>query len=480
MRTLSSEDAFFIYMENPDQHQHVVATMILDPSTAPQPLGLEQLVDFFCEGIAQLPEYRQRLHWNPLAMTPPVLVDDPRFQLRNHIHRIAVPAPGTERELEPIIEDIASTALDHRRPLWEAWFIAGLERGRLAVVLKSHHCLADGVQGIQSFGQLLDTTPVASPREQPAPPPARPEPAWAVATRALYEQWRYRPGYLEVMGRTARSLHQRRKLFAGSKELGELVPALLEEAPKLKFNGPISANRSVALGSLPLHEVRRIKRALNCTVNDVVLSACTLALREFLIAADDLPDQPLICCLPVSLTLKGQGGRKPDQGNRVGNMTVRLPVQLTDPADIVAAVCRSSTAAKTVFEHSYQNLMQNYIGAIPPAVADWALKNLLRPSVVRHIPASANLVVSNLPGPPIPLYLGGARVEACYGMGPIISGQGPNITFVSYVDHLYFSLQACREQIPEPERLAEGIVAGLGRLSALADAASPDAARRSA
>ena len=480
MRTLSSEDAFFLYLENPDQHQHVVTTLILDPATATQPVDLESLIDAFGASISPLPEFRQRLSWNALSMAPPALVDDRHFQLRNHIHRIAVPAPGTERQLAMIVEDIASTPLDHRRPLWEAWFISGLERGRLALVLKTHHCLADGVQGVHVMGQLLETTPVSAARHHPDLPPARATPAWEVTTRALYEQWRDRPGYFEVMGRTMRSLQQRRKLFTGSKELGELVPALFEEAPKLKFNAPITPHRSAALHSVPLSQVKRVKRALGCTINDVVLAACTIALRDYLIATDDLPDKPLIACLPVSLTLKGQQGRKADQGNQVGTMSVRLPVQLADAGDIVAAVCRSSSAAKTVFEGSYQNLMQNYIGVMLPAVADWALKAALRPSVVRYSPTSANVVISNLPGPPIPLYLGGCRVDACYGMGPIVSGQGPNITFISYVDSLHFSLQACRDHIPHIQDLADGIVAAFGQLSALADASAAEPARQRA
>ena len=468
MRTLSSEDAFFLYLETPDQHQHVIATMILDPSTMPAGFDIQDLIDNYEAGLRKLPEFSQKLVRTPFAMTPPVLVDDPDFVFRNHIHRIAVPAPGTLKQLAMIVEDIASTPLSHRRPLWESWFISGLEDGRLAVIFKTHHCLADGIQGIKSLSSLFDTTAVPASVDHAGNTSRRPPLPGEVASRALYNQWRYRPGYFDVMGRTVRSLRSRRKLFGESGEIKDMVPALFEEAPKLKFNAPITPNRTIALGSLSLPAVKFVKRTLGITVNDVVLSACTLALRQYLIATDDLPDQPLICCLPVSLSLKGQECKKPDQGNQVGTMSVRLPVQLEDTAELVQTVCRSTRASKNVFDQSFQNLMQNYIGVMPPGVADWALKSTMKRNVVKYAPTSANLVISNVPGPPMPLYMSGARVDLSYGIGPIVSGQGPNITFVSYADKMNFSIQACREQMPDIWMLAEGIEAALDQLEALA------------
>jgi diacylglycerol O-acyltransferase len=470
VRTLSSEDAFFLYLETPDQHQHVVATIILDPASnldpawAPGPVDIDSLIDTFEAFTQRQPQYRQKLVKTPFSVTPPVLVEDPHFVFRNHIRRIAVPAPGTLKQLAVIVEDIASTPLSQRRPLWEAWFISGLENDRMALVLKSHHCLADGVNGTEAMTQLFDIQPVSAVTEHPQASPVTREPAWEVTYRALLSQWRYQPRYLNVLGRTARCLGQRRKLFAQSKGLGELVPGLFEEAPKLKFNAPITANRIVAMGSLSLTDVKHIKQALGITVNDVVVSACTLALREYLIATDDLPDKPLICCQPVSLILKGQDAKKPDQGNQVGTMSVRLPVQIDDIEEMVRLVCRSTAASKTVFEESFENLMNNYIGLVPPTWANWALKNMLDRRIVDRSPTTANLIISNVPGPPVPLYLAGARMEAGYGMGPVISGQGPNLTFTSYADKIHFSVLACREQMPEIWMLAEGIESALEQI----------------
>jgi len=476
VRTLSSEDALFLYMETPEHHQHVVATMVLGPSTAPGAVAMDNVIDAFAAIILQLPAFRQKLVKVPLAMTPPVLVEDPHFVFRNHIHRIAVPAPGTRAQLAALVEDIASTPLSSRRPLWEAWFISELENDRVAVVLKSHHCLADGVNGIASIAQLFDL--------EPAPPPAdkrlykskqhhRP-PVWGEITyRALLSQWRYQPGYLSVLNRTVRSATRRHKLFSASSELSELVPSPLEEAPRLKFNGPVSASRIAALGSVPLADVKRIKKALSVTINDVVVAACTLGLRQYLIATNDLPDQPLICCLPVSLALKGHDGRRPGQGNQVGAMPVLLPVHIEDPAQLIQFVCRATRAAKQVFDECFENLLLDTIGAMPPTLADWAVKGFIDRRIVERAPTTTNLVISNLPGPPVPLYLGGARMEAAYGMGPVLSGQGPNITVISYADQMQFSLLACRELMPEIGLLAERIESAFAQLLVFAVADRP-------
>jgi len=468
VRTLSCEDAFFLYMETPDQHQHVVATLILEPASASDGVDIDALIDRFEQFTRARPEYAQKLVKTTFSLTPPVLVEDADYAFRNHIHRIAVPAPGTIRQLAMIVEDIASVPLSHRRPLWQAWFMSGLDHGRAAIVLKFHHCLADGVNGTASMLQLFDLEPEPASRHHAEDVPKTAPPAWLVNYRAMLSQWRYQPRYYDVVGRTVRCLGRRRKLFARSKSLGELVPGLFEEAPRLKFNTPITANRVAAMGSLSLADVKRIKNALGVTVNDVVVSLCTMALRDYLIATDDLPDQPLICCQPVSLALKGQDARKADQGNQVGVMSVRLPVQIDDLEELVKFVCNSTKAAKTVFDESFENLMLNYLGIMPPYMADWTMKSLLHKKMVERSPTTCNVVISNLPGPPVPLYVAGAKLEAGYGMGPIISGQGPNITFSSYADKLQYSLLACREQVSDIWLLADAIESAYARLMTFA------------
>lgn len=470
MRTLSSEDAFFLFMETPDQHQHTVGTLVMDPSSAPAGFTPHCIADKLEQFIEGREEFRQKLVKTPFSITPPVLVEDPAFRFADHIHYIAVPAPGGESELATLVQDIASTPLDHRRPLWETWIVSGLSGDKLALVFKSHHCLTDAAHGMAFMSQLFDLEPKlpkqksrGSPRISSAPP------AWLVTYEAMKSQWLYQPRYRDVISRTWRSVNQRRKMFSQSAKLADLVPAFLESAPKLKINRPITSLRSAAMAAVDLDEIKRIKNYLGVTVNDVVVSACTLALREYLVATDDLPDQPLVCYIPVSLMMKGQQAAKEDQGNQVGTMAVRLPVQLEDPAAVARAVTASTHAAKEVFDASFENLLLGYIGMVPPVFADWALKQYLSGPVVEVAPATTNVVISNFPGPPMDLYIAGAKLEGCYPMGPIINGQGPNITFMSCAGKLQFSVQACRDHIPDASVITEGIVSGFAKLGELVD-----------
>lgn len=470
MRTLTSEDAFFLYIETPDQHQHVVSTMILELPAAAEGFSVDALIAEYEVEMQARPEFSQKLVSTPFSMTPPVLVEDPDFIVRNHMHHIAVPAPGTRSQLAGIVADIASTALSHRRPLWECWFISGLERNHLAVVFKSHHCLFDGVHGARVLTQMFDKDPTL---EHPHPGQLtarrrRSRSLLEVTYGALRDQWRYKPSYLDVFSRTVRSVSHRRRIFARSRRRARLVPAFFESAPRLKLNAPITPNRTVGMGTLSLSDVKAIKKNLGMTVNDVVVAACTLALRNYLIATDDLPERPLICYQPVSLALKGQHSRKSDVGNEVGTMAVKLPVQIADTAEMLRAVSEATAAAKEVFDESFENLLQSYIGVMPSAVADWGLKQYLSRQVIRYAPTATNAVISNIPGPSQPLYVHGARLSACYAMGPIISGQGPNITFMSYLDEINYCVQACREQVPDIGLLAEGIASAVEEFKVLA------------
>ena len=474
MKTLTTEDAFFLYIETPDQHQHTITTLIIDPAQAPADFSIERLVEKLEQDIHIRPQFCQRLVNTPFSMTPPVLVDDPYFAFKNHVHQIAAPAPGGMRQLTSIVEDIAGVRLSRRRPLWDCWFVSGLEQGRIAIIFKAHHCLADAISGMAFLGELFDIAPEAfAGRSQQSLSAGADMPnLWAIVYRAILSQWRYQPRYHEVVGRTFRSLQRRRSLISQSHELRQWVPAILEEAPRLKFNAPITPHRSCAMGSVPLDDIRAIRQALDMTINDVITAACTLALREYLIATDDLPDRPLICYMPVSLALKGRSSRNPEQSNHVGNMAVRLPVQIEDPAELAQAVKAATGAAKQVFDASFENLFQGYLSMLPPYLADWTLKQALSRQVVKYAPTNCNLVISNFPGPTMPLYLSGAHLAAVHCMGPTISGQGPNITFMSYADQIHFSILACREHMPDLWQLADGITRGFDALRALAGVAA--------
>ena len=459
MKPLSSEDAFFLYAETEQQHQHTLGLLVLDPSTAPGKFKLDQLSKKLQSDLDVLPEFRQKLVKLPMALSPPVLVDDPDFNYKNHVQFKSLKAPGDMRQLSTVISRFGSEPLDKNLPLWQTLFVDGLENGKVAVCTKSHHLIADGVQGAEFMAEQFDFEP--DPPKKKAQKTAR----WTAREYSTYDilgaSWaKHRagqPGFRTMLNKTIKSLSKRRQMIASKKVDQELVTSIIPSAPKLKFNGGITPNRTIALGSVGMGALKAIKKHYDVTINDVILTACALSLREYLIDTNDLPDEPVVCAVPVSLKLKGQKAEG-DAGNQVGNMIVKLPVQIADPVKCLKAVNRHTQEAKKLFDESFENLMMGYIGMLPPAVANTALKALFNRRLMDMMPAQTNFVVSNFPGPPIPLYMQGAKLMATYPIGPVLSGQGLNMTFMSQMDEMNFSVQTCREKLPEAWDLADGIV----------------------
>lgn len=480
MKPLSGEDAFFIYAETEDQHQHTVACLILDPATAPGSFSTKDLVKKMEADIGVIPEFRQKLVSMPAAFAPPVLVDDPDFKFKNHVRQTKLKAPGDMRQLCELIEGIASKQLDRKRPLWESWYVDGLEGARIACITKSHHCMLDGVQGAEFMSEQFDLEPnPPKKKKKKAAGPWEPEKIslFNVTSKAWSHHRKTQPGLGYMLTRTAKSLYNRRRVFKEHAKAEKWVPPMMTSAPKLKFNGAITPNRSVAMGKLSMRDIKHIKNTFGVSINDVVLTSCTLAMRKYLIATNDLPEEPLICAVPVSLKLKGAEAKQ-DQGNQVGNMMVKLPVQIGDPVKCLRATNESTIEAKRIFDESFENLMQGYIGSVAPGLASFALQTIFSKRMTNMMPAMGNLVVSNFPGPPIPLFMQGAQLQASYPIGPVISGQGPNITFMSFMDSMDFSVQTCTEMLPEVWDIADAIVAVVAELKAKADKQAKPKARR--
>ncbi|MEH6583765.1 MAG: wax ester/triacylglycerol synthase family O-acyltransferase [Halioglobus sp.] len=467
MKPLSSDDAFFLYAETPEQHQHTLGLLILDPSTAKNPskVTVGQLSKKLRNDLHALPEFRQRLAKLPMALAPPVLIDDPDFDPDNHIVTKSLRSPGSLRQLSKIVSQFASKPLDKSKPLWETLFIDGLEGGKLAICSKSHHLIADGVQGAEFMSEQFDFEPHPAGKKNKSP--AKWTPRRQSALDILGASWskhrKGQPGFRTMVDKTLKSFRSRRKLFEDKKAYEDLVTPMIPKAPTLKFNGAITGNRAIALGSVPMAALKAIKNHYGVTINDVILAACSLSLRDYLLETEDLPDEPLVCAVPVSLKLKGQDA---NGGNAVGNMIVKLPVQTSNLEECLQQVHDYTLAAKDVFDESFENLMMGYLSMMPPGVANAAMKTLFNRRLMDVMPTQMNLCVSNFPGPPIPLFMEGAELLGTYPIGPVMSGSGLNITFMSQLDDMNFSVQTCREKLPEVWDLADGVVDWIARMTA--------------
>ncbi len=477
MKALSGLDAAFLYLETPSAPMNVVCTIVLEPPASDGPCGFERILRLVEERLPRLAPFRRRLMPVPFGIDHPVWVEDPDLAVEDHVYRTEAPAPGTDRILAQLVAEIAARPLDRSRPLWELWVIERLSGGRTALVLKLHHAVADGVAGAELWLQLLDLEPNppagrtdGDPWDGDAPPSQI-----ALLGRAVGRLAR-RPAQLaRLLARTGRSAAGLARSTLDPAASGAR-PALPLGAPRTRFNGAISPHRAVAYGSARLANLEFVKATFGATLNDVVLAACSLSLRNYLEAHGDLPDGPLLATVPVSVRTPEQMGT---YGNRLSAFFVHLPVHLADPLEQLRAIQAETRAGKHLQSELGGGLLGDWLQLASPALFSRGAQLYSSLKLAnRHRPIH-NLVISNVPGPPVPLYAAGSRVAAAYPHGPIIDGVGINITVVSYVDSVDFGIIACRESVPDIWDIALGFGAAVGDLVKLSLRETPQPPSRS-
>jgi WS/DGAT/MGAT family acyltransferase len=462
MKRLTGLDAAFLALETSSAHMHVLGIAVVDPSTIVD----DQYTSFYERVRALLddrlhlvPPLRRRAVEVPFGLYAPMWIEDPDFDLAYHLRRAALPAPGGPRELEEFAADIASRPLDRDHPLWEAYVVEGLEHGHQAFISKIHHSLIDGVAGVAILGALFDLAPDAPLQpEQPA------------------EEWEpeHVPGEVEMLGRAAVAIAQSplKVVRAATNFVPGLVRAVRRTrdealdvalpltAPRLSMNRTITAHRKISFVSLPLADVKAVKNRLGVTVNDVVLAVTAGALRTYLEQRDELPDRPLVASIPTSVRTEAD-----DQfGNKVSSMFAALPVEIDDPIERVRAVARSMSGAKGVHEEVGGSTLQDWAETAAPALFSRAMRAYSRLKIGERLRPVINLVMSNVPGPPWPLYFAGARMVAIHPLGPIFDDCGLNATVISYLDHIDFGFLGCRELLPDLDDLAAAVPEALAEL----------------
>jgi diacylglycerol O-acyltransferase / wax synthase len=471
MRQLTGLDAAFLAMETRTVYGHVGSVCVLDPSTAPEPFTYERFLRVVESRLPLVPPFHRRLVEVPLGLDQPYWIEDSDFDIEFHVRELALPAPGDDRQLAEQAARLHARPLDRTRPLWEIYLIWGLQGGRVAIYTKVHHAAIDGVSGNDILAAILDLSPHGRPTPETTGPG---EPPLGAVERL--------PNGVELLARSALHFaeHPARavRLSAG---LLRSVPALVTNpmrprlplvdrflrpadgeilsqpglrAPQLPFNRPITQHRRWAFRSLPLGEVKRIKNAAHCTVNDVVMALCAGGLRRWLIDHAALPDGPLVVAVPVSVRTEEQKGT---HGNRVSTMLAVLPTQLDDPGDRLRVVHEAMRAAKEQHAALPASLLADVSQFAMPALAGQAARLAARLRLVERV-SPFNLIISNVPGPNVPLYYAGAKLVAYYPLSAITDGQGLNITVMSYQNQMFFGLTACRELVPDVDRLAGYVI----------------------
>ncbi|MGI8710095.1 MAG: wax ester/triacylglycerol synthase family O-acyltransferase [Acidimicrobiales bacterium] len=463
MERLTGLDAAFLYLENPTNHMHVAMTMVLDPSTVPGGYTFESVKEFIRGRLHLVPPFRRRLVEVPLNLAHPVWVEDPDFDLDFHIRRIGCPAPGGRRELGEMAGQIASTPLDRSRPLWELWVIEGLKQDRIGVVTKVHHSAIDGSSGADLMVHLFDLEP-----ETPDAPPAAEVPAEHIPTdlellgHAVASRFRRTVALPRLLGETVGAIS---RVAEGRRNPAAKVGAAPLTAPRTPWNGSMSPMRSTAFARAELQDLKNVKDAFGCTVNDVVLALCAGTLRQYLIHHDALPEEPLVATCPVSVRGDdaGQAG-----ANQVSAMFTTLDTNLADAGERIRAIQACTVGAKEEHKAVGADMLQNWAEYAAPNTFNLASRLYASSGLADTHRPIHNVIISNVPGPPFPLYYAGAEMVAAYPMGPVMEGVGLNITVMSYRGSVDVGFMADRELIPDVWRLADLVPGALTELQAAA------------
>ncbi|HVM27533.1 MAG TPA: wax ester/triacylglycerol synthase family O-acyltransferase [Mycobacteriales bacterium] len=473
MQQLTGLDAAFLAMETRSVFGHVGSVIVLDPSTSPEPLTLPRLTSLIERRLHLIPPFRRRLAEVPLGLDQPYWIEDPDFDIEYHVREIALPEPGDDKQLAYQAARLHARALDRSRPLWELYLVHGLAGGKKAVYTKVHHAAIDGVSGNDILAAVLDLSPEGRAEEEPPPWECdeQPNPVMLLAKSAVtlarqpiraarlgYGLARSLPGLATSPARPRLPVID--KVLRRDADLVLNTPGL--RAPRTPFNRPISPHRRWSFTTVALSEVKALKNAAGCTVNDVVMALSSGALRRWLLDHDALPSSPLIAAVPVSIRTDDQKGTG---GNRVSTMMAALPTHLDDPVERLRACHTAMKAAKDQHGALPADLLGDVTQFAMPAIAGQAARAAARLRVVERI-NPFNLIVSNVPGPPIDLYYAGCKIDAYYPLSAIADGQGLNITVCSLAGGLHFGLIADRELVPDVDRMAQYVADELAALTA--------------
>ena len=465
MDRLSGLDASFLYLESSTQLLHVCGVIVLDPETIPGGYDFSTFKDELERRIDGVPMFHRKLKQVPLGIDHPVWVNDDDFDIDRHVHRMALPSPGGERELADLCGHMAGIPLDRSRPLWEFVIIEGLESGKVAIFTKMHHCTVDGVSGANAISFLCSLEPDAPPLETPPKGgfEARTPSDAELLARGVATNLAKPVAVAKLVAPTTAVLT---KTIARARS-GTAMAAPLR-APRTSFNGTITGHRTVAIEDLSLEKIKEIKNAVEgATVNDVVIAVTGGALRRYLEERGELPETSLIASVPVSV--RGDS-KKPGGSNKVSTIFSRLGTDIEDPLDRLAQVSEGNTNAKDHHKAIPADTLQDWAEFAAPRTFGLAVRMVSSLRLADSGPVIHNLVISNVPGPPVPLYFIGAKIEGLYPLGPIFHGAGLNITVMSSDGKVHVGAIACRELVPQPWKLTEQFPAELDALYTAATA----------
>ncbi len=440
---LTAEDAVFLYLETKETPLHIGSVSIFDG-----PIPFDDCVNYIDSRLPLIPRYSQRIVIPPFNFGHPTWQADPDFNIRNHVHHVQLKR-GTEADLRAFAGRLFSQIMDRNRPLWDMTVVDGLSGGRSALISRVHHCLVDGVSGVGLMNIMLDPALHAQKRKtRRAPPLPGPAASLADALATSFSEMIER-----VLSAQSAALDVAQALVSdravrGLDQLIRLVPELLTPVERLPFNQPCSAGRKVAWSEIPMAQVKSIREACGGTLNDVVLTVVTSAVSRYAeLHGVKLKGRLLRLMVPVNLR---RAGIDNGVGNRVSMLPVSAPLDMRDPVKLLEEIRRRTEALKNAHVADLIHLIATWMGMTPvPLQASVGPLSSLLP-----VPPF-NMVCTNVPGPPVPLYALGRKMLTYYPYVPVANQMGVGCAIQSYNQTLYVGLTADAEAAPDIGRLKQ-------------------------
>jgi diacylglycerol O-acyltransferase / wax synthase len=454
---LTSLDVSFLYLEEPTTPMHVGGLATFQPPETG--LDYDRLVALIEQRIGQVPRYRQKIKWVPGHLANPVWVDDPDFDVTFHVRRSALPRPGSEAQLRDLVGRLMSRRLDRNRPLWEMYLVEGLEGGRVAIVTKTHHAMVDGVSAVDIGQVILDVTP--TPRDTPDElwMPQEAPSALGMVVDALTDLVRQptvaldaaRIGLLDVRA----SAHRVASTLNG---LAAAARTAARPAPDSPLNATIGEQRRIGLARTDLDDYKLVRKAHGGTVNDVVLTVVTGALRGWLLSRGEAvtSNSTVRAMVPVSVRTDGDRGTL---GNRISSYLVDLPVGEPNPVIRLSQVGFAMKGHKESGQSVGADAIVALSGFAPPTLH--AVAAQVANGMTRRL---FNVVVTNVPGPQFPLYAAGAQMLDMFPVVPLAKGQAMSIGLTSYNGGVFYGLNADRDAMPDIDVVATLLTEALDEL----------------
>jgi WS/DGAT/MGAT family acyltransferase len=455
-------DASFLSIEDGVSHMHIASVAIFE---GPQP-PFSDIVSMVEAKLALVPRYRQVVKFVPFDLGRPVWADDPHFNIEYHLRHTALPAPGGEAELRKLVGRVMSQQLDRSKPLWEIWVVEGLEDGRWAMLAKTHHAMVDGVSGTDLLAVIMDLSPEVV---RPAAPPWTPRPTPTgghLAAEALKNVVRSPYEQVRALRASTRAIRQ---AVTHAAEVGQGVVAmagLVRATPVSSLNGPLGPHRRYAWASTSVDDIKKVRKGLGGTFNDVVLASITNGFRELLLSRGEDIDRVVRTLVPVSVRPRDAGGKAVGDGtyeNKVSAMFAELPVCIEDPVERLHAITRQMEGLKDSKQAVAGEALTSMSGFAPPMLLALGMR-----LATRAAQRNVNTVTTNVPGPQFPLYAAGRKMLRAFPYVPLGGQMRIGVAIFSYNGEVNFGITGDYDTTPDLDVLSAGIEDGMARMIKLA------------